>query len=208
MATRVLVVAWLLSGCSASVAVAQPHGRFELQVGAGLLSRRGPHGNAGRAPSLGLGGGMWLADRWGIAAWRVGTGGDGVAFSGRPRHPFAVSGRESYEFWTVTGRHRAFLNNGTELIVGAGAVVSGTRGERILERQVYRPGLLTETRHIALGPVDEAREEAWGGPTFALELLVARRVSGYVFFGGGLILLRDFKTVEAFQPVVFAGLRF
>ena len=203
---RISIIALLVIGSGAGQAAAQAGDKVEVLVGAGALSE----GIGDFAAAYQLGAAAWFGDHWGIALQHARTRGDGFTFTSEPwrRHPFLLSGREGYRYWMLTARHRAFLNNGTELVLGIGAQFMGTRIERVLHRDTYNPlRYLTEEQRASLGATDETRRFPWGGPTLALELLIGRKLFRHVGVMGGVILLRDFDE-SALQPVVYARLWF
>ncbi|MYD70021.1 MAG: hypothetical protein F4W89_04630 [Acidobacteria bacterium] len=204
---RISIVALLGIGSGAGPAAAQVGDTVEVLVGAGALSE-------GRiadfAAAYQFGAAAWFSDHWGIALQHARTRGDGFTFTSESwrQHPFLLTGREGYRYWMLTARHRAFLNNGTELVLGIGAQFMGTRIERVLHRDTYNPlRYLTEAQRASLGATDETRRFPWGGPTVALELLIGRKLFPHVGVMGGAILLRDFDE-RAFQPVLYARLWF
>ena len=199
-----LSLALLAFGSGAGQAAAQAGDTVEVLVGAGALSTGSDY-----AAAYQLGAATWFSDHWGIAIQHARTRGDGFTFTSEwwRQRPFLLSGREGYRYWMLTGRHRAFLNNGTELVLGIGAQFMGTRTERVLHRDAERLRYLTEEQRASLGATDETRRFPWGGPTVALELLMGRKLFPQVGVMGGAILLRDFDEY-AFQPVVYARLWF
>lgn len=204
---RTSIIALLVIGSGAGQAAAQAGDTVEVMVGAGALSE-GRSGDFTAAYQLGAA--AWFSDHWGIALQHARTQGDGFTFTSESwrRHPFLLSGREGYRYWMLTARHRAFLNNGTELVLGIGAQFMGTRIERVLHRDTYNPlRYLTVEQRASLGATDETRRFPWGGPTLALELLIGGKLFRQVGVMGGAILLRDFDE-SAFQPVVYARLWF
>ena len=186
-------------------AAAQVGERAEVLIGAGALTT-GQHNIAG---VYYLGGGTWFDDRWGIAAHYTQTAGDGFAFvrvSGSGN--LALIGSESYRYWTWTGRHRVFLNNGTELVMGLGAQVVGVRRDRVVDRRldlsVGSAEWLPEEERSLLGPTDETRRKAWHGPLLAWELRIGRKFGGHVGIAGGVVFLRGWRRTVVTQPVVSA----
>ena len=203
---RTSIIALLVSGLGAGQAAAQAGDTVEVLVGAGALTRTGRK----YAAVYQFGAAAWFSDHWGIAVQHGRTRGDGFTFTSESwrQHLFLLSGREGYRYWTLTGRYRAFLNNGTEVMLGIGAQLWGKRIERVLHRETSaRLRYLTEEQRASLGATDETRRYSWGGPTLAVELLISRKLSRHVGVTGGAILLRDFDE-EVLQPVVYANLWF
>ena len=203
---RTSIIALLVSGLCAGQGAAQAGDTVEVLVGAGALTTTGRQ----YAAVYQFGAAAWFSDHWGIAVQHARTQGDGFTFTSESwrEHLFLLSGREGYRYWTLTGRHRAFLNNGTELVLGVGAQFLGTRIERVLHRETWaRPRYLTEEQRASLGATDETRRYSWGGPTLAVELLISRKLFRHVGVTGGAILLRDFDD-SVFQPVVYASVWF
>lgn len=203
---RTTLIALLVIGLGAEQAAAQAGDKVEVLVGAGALWTTGRESAAVHQ----FGAAAWFSDHWGISGQHARTRGDGFTFTSEwwREHNLSLSGREGYRYWMLTGRYRAFLNNGTEVILGIGAQVWGKRIERVLHRDPDVPlWYLTEEQRASLGATDETRRYSWGGPSLAMELLISRKLFPHVGVTGGAILLRDFDE-SPFQPVVYVNLWF